>query len=151
MLNRKICKKNRKRKVFSEEREFQNRSIVDKVNLFKNVEYEQFVEKIERKVNLAKNIKMYELQSNFKLIHKITRGGIDRFISNDFDSNVEKVFSSKSINSNQLSKNEDSIEEKHHSKESNCNISEPFEMISIKRNCLSPANKRKFQTIQALL
>ena len=67
---KKISKRTKRRRVFSEERPSQKpvSSILEKMNMMKDKQYEEFIQKIGDKVNTAKNFKMYGLQSNRRLI-----------------------------------------------------------------------------------
>ena len=153
MLKKKTCKKNKKRKVFSEEREPQNQTQkdIERISHLSNGEYEQLIHKIGQKVNHAKNLKMYGLQSNFKLLHKITQGGFIRFTSNDSDAAVEKVFSSRFISPTKHECKDNSLKENLYSDEPEDGISNELSKFSRKRKCFSPEGRRPLNTIQNFL
>ena len=142
---KKLFKKTKKRRVLSEERQLpkQNQSILNHINMIKDQEYEQFVQKIGNKVNTAKNFKMYGLQSNRRLILKITQGRIDRFPECN-DSSINKVFSWKSFNSSNLNSTNDSSQPRRRLSNEKCDFASDWFAKTISRNWFSPDSRATY-------
>uniref|UniRef100_A0A7S3IZV2 Uncharacterized protein n=1 Tax=Euplotes harpa TaxID=151035 RepID=A0A7S3IZV2_9SPIT len=139
MLRKNICKRNGQRRIFSEERKPKPvpNNTLHAMNLLNMRMYNDLLDKIEQKVQLTKSLKYGGLQSNRRLINKLSSKGFEKFISHDSDSSDEKLSIQKAPLKSIKSVEDSQANETKFSMISSNQI-QMSKVFSLKKRCLSP-------------